>query len=232
MAPPEGVMTRQAPRTGQRPHPGTRPVQGFSLIEILVVITLIGLLMTFGFGAMQNAMEAGRVTKCKNNLDQIGQALISYRDIRRNGRWHNESGIRFLLLMHKNKQITGRDAEVFLCPGTSDINDTGSDGSIGSSYEDWDALTSDTISYAGRDMVGHRIRGVGDGSDVLAADDNEFGPNHKVATNILYANGSVISFDLFENGGDLVADNPSLEIDGLPVGPESPHPPLQVLRID
>jgi len=209
-----------------------RGVRGFSLIEILVVITLIGLLMTFGFSAMQGAMEQGRVTKCGNNLDQIGQSLLLYKNNRAKGRWPKEGGIRFLLTLYKHNEITGREAEVFICPGTADINDDGPSGELGSAYDDWANITSDSISYAGRDVEAYPIRGADDASQVLAADDNEFAPNHANATNVLYGNGAVVPFDLFIDGADILVEYPEYKDLGLPVGPESPWEPLQVLRID
>jgi prepilin-type N-terminal cleavage/methylation domain-containing protein/prepilin-type processing-associated H-X9-DG protein len=228
-------VSRQAAQLFASPRQlATRPAAGragFSLIEILVVITLIGLLMTFGFTAMQGAMERGRVTKCKDNLNQVGQALALYRE-RNKSRWPTESGIRFLLTLHRHKEITGRGADIFLCPGTSDINDNGVSGEIGSAYDDWASISSDSISYAGRDAGAYPIRGSNEGNEVLAADDNEFGPNHKTITNILYADGSVVSFDLPIEGEQILLEFPEYAETGLPVGPASPLPALQVLRVD
>jgi prepilin-type N-terminal cleavage/methylation domain-containing protein/prepilin-type processing-associated H-X9-DG protein len=211
----------------QRLHQG-----GFSLIEILVVITIIGLLMTLAFGPVQNALEAGRVTKCKANLAGIGKSFIIYRNQRNKGRWPEESGMRFLLTLVKHKQIEGKDTEVFLCPGTADRNDTGPSGQDGSSYDDWDNLDSATISYAGRDQVNAPIRGGNESELIIASDDNEFGPNHKHGVNYLYADGSVRTFDMEVDGAEILKDFPEYEKQGMPIGPDCPFEPLRVLKVD
>ena len=216
----------------QRSSAAPRSLAGFSLVEILVVITLIGLLMTFGFNAMQAGREAGRSTKCQDNLRQIGQALMLYKDQRNKGRWPKDAGIRFLLTLHRHNEISGRGSDLFLCPGTQDANDLGPSGEPGSSYEEWESITSDSISYAGRDPVAYPLRGSNDSEQILAADDNEFAPNHKNVINILYGDGSVQPFDIFIDGGDILADYPEFVDLGVPVGPESPVERLQVLRID
>jgi len=206
--------------------------QGFSLIEILVVITIIGLLMTLAFGPVQNALEAGRVTKCKANLAGIGKSFIIYRNQRNKGRWPEESGMRFLLTLVKHKQIEGKDTEVFLCPGTSDRNDTGPGGEDGSSYDDWDNLDSATISYAGRDQVNSPIRGGNESEIIIASDDDELRKNHKTMVNYLYADGSVRSFDTAIDGAEILKDFPEYQKEGMPIGPDCPFEPLRVLKVD
>jgi len=102
---------------GNRSYRGARTERcgGFTLVEILVVVAIIAILIALLLPAVQAARRTARLTKCLNNLHQIGVAMELYTNTDGHFPWTYHEGTTESWIVTLSPYLENTD-QVRLCP--------------------------------------------------------------------------------------------------------------------
>lgn len=204
--------------------------QGFTLVELLVVISIILLLATFGVTKFIAGKRDAELVASKDNLNQIHFHLKRFEE--KKGRLPGkrsdgsyDSGSAFLLAIFDDVFLdrTANYGKIFFCPSLS------SPALTDDNLED--TVTPETIHYAGRNQEDKEYK-VGRttmkrGSSIVIASNKPLFENEQPHAGdylaVLFLDGSIGEFSREDFGSDWGKEEP------LTIGPESPVDALKGL---
>lgn len=193
--------------------------RGFTLIEILVVITIIAAILAIATPMLFKGRDQADLVLCKNNLKEIGGLFLLYQQRFDEKMPKTDSGIQFLCELVKEGFIhpIEKEVKVLQCPGDKGLKQQGFKAE---DYKDVKAINSTMVSYSGRNTKDYPLKFSKRAEEPIACDDDEDEPNHPNKVNVLYLDFQVGDVDINEFGG----------AEAFRVGHDSPFEKFKVLN--
>ena len=189
---------------------------GFTLVELMVVIAIIAAILAIALPTLMSGREKANAVLCQNNLKEIYNTIHMFKMEREY--YPKESGVRFFLAPWHRKILEQdpKNAKIYVCPGDENLLQRieGDYGVIQRELEDWDYVSSDFTSYAGRNQKDYPLDFKRPASEPIVCDDDEGGLNHANQVNILYLSGAIDRFlltDMAEGEEFLVGEESVFE---------------------
>lgn len=220
-----GVVGRQAGAQIKEICSMHRTQKGFTLIEILVVVTIIGVLAGLVVVLIPKGQEKANVAQCTNNVRNLTGLLIGTKG----PKFPAYGGVNLLLyLVHSGEIVDEKKGKLFFCPGDQfdSWEDSGGMKAYKDSNLDQDGEYGHLSSYAGRDQKNKKCKASKSSpkSQALLADDSEDHHNNK---------GFVIGYNDSSVKYKLKFDDWKISIDTeIRVGEGSEVEDLKCLRTD
>ena len=124
--------------------------KAFTLVELLVVISIIGLLAGLAVPAINGALKKAKSGACMANLRQIGLALITYATDSESGKFPESVGDDATWAKTVASYVnttTKSKKSIFVCPGSEKPVQEGSDSTVAITYGVHSALVDPTKDF-------------------------------------------------------------------------------------
>jgi len=202
-----------------------RTAQGFTLIEIMVVIAIIAGLVTTVAVVVPKMQEANRQLGCMNNLSQLGQIYLMQAQENR-AKAQKYSGVALWLSYRKNADHVQRGNErVFCCPGDPVVQIPETEDEK-KKYDNVDLQNppNDLCSYAARDFQNFGLSAEAKDKQMIGCDrqdSNQRTAHHEGVIICVYEGGDAQKMER-----DMLGINADSEI---VIGPEAENPMLKTM---